>query len=351
MALFFFISGYFTPSSLDRKGVAGFLRDRFKRIGVPAVMYNSGLGPFQMWLIMALGKNDPPVSVPVIGDLNRTYWYSVYPGQCWYLFWLVLLSFIYAFVHRLPVQMPSPQLSHVFLFAFGVGIWFVLMPFVGGDFGMMPGGIHSLFYYIWFFSAGIVAKRNDWMAEIMKLQTKGRTATTLFLWGLIVFLVMCITIYQYSTSDSFQSKSDVEEAKQSSDQYNFSLGFFAVIISLAELRLFIAYFNAGGRVSKFFCESAYGAYILHFMFVNLGINIYFRMMRQFSGLPADSFVFWQAALPYQGTSHIVWADLNGITVSESWTWFGMLFVCIFANVCSFLAAFFLRKLPLFNQVL
>merc|ERR1712072_1290309 len=113
MALFFFISGYFTPSSLDRKGVAGFVRDRFKRIGIPAVIYNSGLGPFQLWLIMALGKNNPPVSFPGVGDLNKTFWYSAYPGQCWYLFWLVVLSLMYAFVHRVPVQMSSPQLGHV----------------------------------------------------------------------------------------------------------------------------------------------------------------------------------------------------------------------------------------------
>jgi len=351
MALFFFISGYFTPSSLDRKGVAGFLRDRFKRIGIPALIYNSGLGPFQMWMIMAIGKNHPDIDVPGIGSLNRTYFYSPYAGQCWYLVWLVMLSFIYAFVHSYPVKVPCPQFGHVFLFAFGVGIWFVLMPWDGSpSFAMVPGGIHSFFYYIWYFSAGVVAKRNDWMVEIMKWQTKGCDSKTVFLWGTMVFLVACTVVYKYSIGDSFSAEV-IKQAEQSSGMYQFCLGFFAVVISLAELLFFNVYFNKGGRISKFFCESAYGAYIIHFLFVNLGINIYFRLMRQFSPFPEDNFVFWQAYLPYQGTSHAVLTNYNGVTVGEGWTWLGMLFVCVFATTCSFTAAFFLRKLPLFNQVL
>eukprot|EP01084_Bolivina_argentea_P304558 526007_1 len=37
MCLFFFISGYFVPTSYDRKGFNKFLRDKFKRIGVPFI--------------------------------------------------------------------------------------------------------------------------------------------------------------------------------------------------------------------------------------------------------------------------------------------------------------------------
>ena len=37
MGLLFFLAGYFVARSYDRKGTEGFLRDRFKRIGVPLV--------------------------------------------------------------------------------------------------------------------------------------------------------------------------------------------------------------------------------------------------------------------------------------------------------------------------
>jgi len=46
MELFFFVSGFFTPSSFDRKGFQGFLADKFKRLGIPAVAWGFFLGPF-----------------------------------------------------------------------------------------------------------------------------------------------------------------------------------------------------------------------------------------------------------------------------------------------------------------
>jgi len=210
---------------------------------------------------------------------------------------------------------------------------------------MMPLGIHSFFYYVLYFAAGIVAKRNDWMTEIVNSQIG--MATTLFMWGLIAFIVIATTLFMYSISD-FQSPSDQAAAASSLDMASFFVGFFAVIICLAELQLFHAYFNKGGKISKFFCESAYAAYILHYIFVNFGIYIYFHMIKHFSGLPEDMFVGWQAG--QQGTTYVV-LEFNGQTVSEKYNWYGMLFVCVFANLCVWPTAFFLRKLPLINQVL
>ena len=45
MALFFFVSGYFTPSSYDRKGRRAFLRDKAKRLGLPFLAYLFVFGP------------------------------------------------------------------------------------------------------------------------------------------------------------------------------------------------------------------------------------------------------------------------------------------------------------------
>ena len=39
MGLLFFISGYFTPRSLDRKGLFRFISDRFVRLGLPTLIY------------------------------------------------------------------------------------------------------------------------------------------------------------------------------------------------------------------------------------------------------------------------------------------------------------------------
>lgn len=40
MGLFFLISGYFTPSSYERKGSGRFAKDRLLRLGIPILCYD-----------------------------------------------------------------------------------------------------------------------------------------------------------------------------------------------------------------------------------------------------------------------------------------------------------------------
>ena len=45
MGFFFLLAGYFTPASLERKGYARFLGDRFLRLGIPLLAFIFILGP------------------------------------------------------------------------------------------------------------------------------------------------------------------------------------------------------------------------------------------------------------------------------------------------------------------
>src|SRR6516162_6137859 len=45
MGFFFLLAGYFTPPSLERKGYARFLGDRFLRLGLPLLAFIVVLGP------------------------------------------------------------------------------------------------------------------------------------------------------------------------------------------------------------------------------------------------------------------------------------------------------------------
>ena len=38
MSAFFFMAGYFTPRSLERRGARAFVKDRFIRLGIPILM-------------------------------------------------------------------------------------------------------------------------------------------------------------------------------------------------------------------------------------------------------------------------------------------------------------------------
>ncbi|MEN2471523.1 acyltransferase [Burkholderia sp. GS2Y] len=45
MGLFFFLAGYYTSGSIDRKGAVGFMTDRLLRLGLPLLVYGFLIGP------------------------------------------------------------------------------------------------------------------------------------------------------------------------------------------------------------------------------------------------------------------------------------------------------------------
>jgi fucose 4-O-acetylase-like acetyltransferase len=50
MGLFFLVSGYFMPGSVDRKGGWRYLKDRLVRLGIPLVLYSTLISPFVEWV-------------------------------------------------------------------------------------------------------------------------------------------------------------------------------------------------------------------------------------------------------------------------------------------------------------
>ena len=95
MSLFFFVSGFFTPSSYDRKGRRAFLRDKAKRLGLPFLAYLFVFGP-----LLDLFISEAMTSA------EHTYHYAPDPGPPWFLAWLCLFNFCYA---CLLYTSPSPR--------------------------------------------------------------------------------------------------------------------------------------------------------------------------------------------------------------------------------------------------
>ena len=92
MCLFFFISGYFTPSSLDRQiarsnGTMGywhFLHSKFKRLGIPLLANLLVLEPAKSFVAQLI------VGAPASYELSF--------GVCWFLAWLLIFNFCYVFI-------------------------------------------------------------------------------------------------------------------------------------------------------------------------------------------------------------------------------------------------------------
>lgn len=124
MGLFFFLGGYFTPGSFDRKGAATFLSDRALRLGVPLVLGTILIVPLAGWSHIALDPNLPPVSywTYVTRDFfglgpKSDYWppSERWPafnfGHLWFLEHLLVYAALYAAI-RMVVLPDDGKLWH-----------------------------------------------------------------------------------------------------------------------------------------------------------------------------------------------------------------------------------------------
>ena len=195
------ISGYFTPSSCDRKGRHQFMTDKLKRLGIPFVLYTLLFGPALDLLIHSV----------FIGHDSK---FNYYPdcGPCWFLAWLLMFNAGYVIlddtVSVLTVKFPS--LIRLVLIGAGLGVvQLALIPLLGGSYLFMPISVGSLPFDILFFVSGVMAKRNDWFPAIRSLNVVA--VRCMFVSGcllLIALFAYCYTI-DYGNGGTFSAVDSV----------------------------------------------------------------------------------------------------------------------------------------------
>lgn len=157
MALFFFLSGLFAPPSVARKGVRGFLRDRGARLGLPFLPIYLVLAPGWMLVVQAAQ-----------GTLFSGFAPS-YVGPLWFVVWLFVFSFAYASVandggpdRHVVCALPGP--GTLALVGAGLGVVQALQLLFFPAFPLMPITFGSLPFDMAAFVAGVLARRNGWLA-------------------------------------------------------------------------------------------------------------------------------------------------------------------------------------------
>jgi glucan biosynthesis protein C len=174
MGLFFLISGYFVPRAYDRKGATTFLKDRFRRLGIPLLFFGLLVtGP-----MLYFSQGEP-----------RSFWQFVnhiYPNEVPTLFahmWFVAHLLVYAIgyalwrwltQHRSPtgrstLSVPTHQtiLTYVLVLTIVtavVRIWYPIDRWV--TLLVFPAEIAHLPQYVSLFVIGIMAYRGDWLRRL-----------------------------------------------------------------------------------------------------------------------------------------------------------------------------------------
>nr|BFF05873.1 acyltransferase [Brevibacterium otitidis] len=173
MGLFFLISGYFVPVSVDRHGPRTFTRDRLIRLGLPLFGFVLIVRPhanFHSWL---LDPDRPSYALHYLRTIDA--------GPAWFLEVLLVLSLIYA-IYRAARGTPCPARDAASELRPGVAVGLLLalmavMAATGAAWRLIvPDGTHwpvvglptpsFLPQYALMFAAGVLASRHRWLEHV-----------------------------------------------------------------------------------------------------------------------------------------------------------------------------------------
>jgi glucans biosynthesis protein C len=187
MGLFFFISGYFTPASADRKGLLAFSKDRLVRLGIPLVVFIYLLSKVPIYLA-ASARQD--VHLPFFQFVGRYFMKAIDAGPTWFLAVLLLFAAGYALWRLATARLAFFSTSQLLPVPgkpalLGFGLLMALLMFGVSQFNPLVSSLTLLGaitflvsfmpQYILMYVAGLLAYRNDWLSRL--------PAASLRFWG------------------------------------------------------------------------------------------------------------------------------------------------------------------------
>lgn len=248
MSLFFLISAYLVPTSLQRKSIGPFLRDRLARLGIPLII----------GFVLLI-----PISWPEINF-----------GHLWFLQHLLIYVVIYVMVQFLAqkyrkvrrdefADKPFPHPFAIILFAilislltFFIRIMFPIDHWIG-FLGVIQTEFAHVPQYVSFFMVGLVAAKHHWFNKI----PKSIGITWLFVGIVIAFILYSGQITSFQTGGW----------NWGSLGYSFTETFLCTGLCIGLLFLFQLKVNVSNSTLKILSANAYSVYIFH-VFIVVGLQ-------------------------------------------------------------------------------
>ena len=324
MCAFFFVSGYFTPSSFDRKGRQNFLADKFIRLGIPFLVFSYVLGPLLGLMVQHFEKRE-------VVRYNST----PNPGPLWFAGWLLVFNSVYAVTdHSRPFRMRMTSPTKWLACCFPIQVLQVaLIATSGGTFAFMPISVGSLPFDALYFYAGCTACRNGWLdlgteGGLGELMANHRRWIQALLAGACLWSIAYTLYLSYAVPDFSVAAAYVQP------MWDFSVLFFCstaicALMLMAQLDLFYRRFSFTGRWSKLLSSVSYTVYIIHPFFVVLASGAFIAV---YEGCTGREIRFEQGF------------STSATVLEPGWLWGGFLCCSLLSVTASFVAAHWLREL-------
>ena len=260
MGFFFLISGYFVPSSYDRKGGGKYLRDRLIRLGIPLVLFAIVLSPILLAGHYSLAKVHEAAD-----GISLPYWkfyqHSISPGPMWFVELLLVFCAIYVLARRtwggarVDQTMETGRigwraaigtiLGYALALAAITYLWRIVVP-VGQTWPIV--GLPTPTYlpqYATLFVVGLIASRRGW-AQCLPVPA-GWFGLALLAGAIAMVPIIAVAFGRKSVATAWTGVESLA-----------AVGIIAALFVLFRQR-----FNHQGQLARFMSNQAYTVYFIH----------------------------------------------------------------------------------------
>jgi len=253
LGAFFFVSAYFLPRSLDKKGALRLLGDRLVRLGVPYALYYFLGAPLLVMAVENLGHGRNVGFRPTFNS-----------GPLWFVEALFIFTLLYVLVRRIrrsasPLFLPRgiPAIPIVFAYiAVAAVLGFAARTAfpIGWDLHNLQLGFFPM--YVLLFAAGIKAGREKCLERIAQIRL--RPWAPLAVAGVVLYLPMMVAGGALEDPAPFLGGLTWQSAVYAGWEAIAGTSLFITTIVLFSRRRF-----GSSRLGRSFGEASYGIYLFH----------------------------------------------------------------------------------------
>ncbi len=278
MGLFFMVSGYFLPSSFDRKGSHA-VKDKLRRYGIPLLFAALVIVPLESYFYYIHYSGNRPLSLIkyflniYLGIGGEPVWFKAFIGyklnfgHLWFVEQLLIYSLIYfvisiivkklftksnikkeeksiGFMQIILISVLITFGSAVVRIWYGQDTWIMLLGFIQAEPMHLP-------QYVVLFTVGIIAYRKNWFSKIRKITGYSSLILGIAM-ALIIYFIRC---FPPEVKNTIWSNGAIYES------------FLAVFLGFGLIVFFREKMNYTSKLLNYLSENSYASYIFHFPIV------------------------------------------------------------------------------------
>lgn len=262
MGLLFFMAGYFTVPSVEAKGAASFVRDRFVRLGIPTLLYMFLIGPLTQYFLSDTWGGGGFVH-QWLTHLRDGEWLSE-SGPMWFCAVLLIFCIAYASASvvasaplRRIVKVPSNLRIGGFLGAMAL-MTFLVRIVAPENVAVLNVHVGDCLQYILMFVAGTLAYRGNWLTCFRSRSAQNWALCSL---GMAAPLLLLLVLIRPSLGDNtnvYNGGANWISACKCLWEALICIGMSFAIISGYRQR-----FNRQGMLARWFSNNAFAVYVFH----------------------------------------------------------------------------------------